>query len=112
MTAEIIILCAAALFLFLSVLFFFGRGSFLIAGYNTASAKEKEKFDRRKICRAAGFLCFVVSVMLAAMAYFGYQVDSGAMEESVMLKFAIVFVAVILTAVYLAIRYMNTKARK
>lgn len=46
------------------------------------------------------------------MAYMGYRVDSGLMDENAMLPFAVIFIAVILTSVIAAVRYMNTKARK
>ena len=43
------VLCAAISLLLLS-----GHGSWLIAGYNTASKKEKEKYDEKKLCRVMG----------------------------------------------------------
>ena len=46
------ILCAAISLLLLS-----GRGSWLIAGYNTASKKEKEKYDEKKLCLVMVVLC-------------------------------------------------------
>lgn len=40
-----------ALFAVLSVLFLMGKGSWLIAGYNTASEKEKQQYNKRRLCR-------------------------------------------------------------
>ena len=40
-----------ALFAVLSVLFLLGKGSWLIAGYNTASEKEKQQYYKRRLCR-------------------------------------------------------------
>ncbi|MEY8432002.1 DUF3784 domain-containing protein [Lachnospiraceae bacterium 48-42] len=40
-----------ALFAVLSVLFLLGKGSWLIAGYNTASEKEKQQYNKRRLCR-------------------------------------------------------------
>jgi len=40
----------------LSLLFYNGKGSFLIAGYNTASEKEKAEIDEKKLCRYMGHL--------------------------------------------------------
>ena len=40
-----------ALFAVLSVLFLLGKESWLIAGYNTASEKEKQQYNKRRLCR-------------------------------------------------------------
>ena len=37
----------------LTVIFWSGKGSWLIAGYNTMNDKEKQKTDRKKLCRVA-----------------------------------------------------------
>lgn len=39
----------AALFAVLSILLLSGKGSWLIAGYNTASPEEKAKYDSKKL---------------------------------------------------------------
>lgn len=39
----------AGVLILLGVLFLNGKGSFLIAGYNTASKAEKEKMDEKKL---------------------------------------------------------------
>ena len=46
------------LFLLLGIVFFNGKGSFLIAGYNTASKAEREKIDEKKLCGYMGKLMF------------------------------------------------------
>lgn len=56
--------CAVLLFVILGVIFFCGKGSFLIAGYNTANPEDKAKFDEKALCRAMGGL------MLACAACF------------------------------------------
>jgi hypothetical protein len=45
-----------------SVVLLSGRGSFLIAGYNTASAKQKGKYDREKLCRAVGAMLLFITI--------------------------------------------------
>ena len=45
----------------LGLVFRSGRGSFLIAGYNTASKAEKEKIDEKKLCRYVGKLMFLLA---------------------------------------------------
>ena len=43
----IVHLVVAGIFLVLGTVFAFGKGAFLIAGYNTASAEEKAKYDEK-----------------------------------------------------------------
>lgn len=47
----IVHLVVAGIFLVLGTVFAFGKGAFLIAGYNTASAEEKAQYDEKKLCR-------------------------------------------------------------
>lgn len=55
-----------ALFIILGIVFLNGKGSFLIAGYNTASQAEKDEIDEKKLCKYVGILmlllagCFLV----------------------------------------------------
>lgn len=37
-----------------------GKGADLIAGYNTASPKEKDEYDEKALCRATGVLVLLV----------------------------------------------------
>jgi NADH:ubiquinone oxidoreductase subunit 3 (subunit A) len=46
-----------------------GKGSWLIAGYNTASKKEKEKYDEKKLCRCVGIMLLLISVIFGAISY-------------------------------------------
>ena len=41
-------------FLLLGLVFSRGKGAFLIAGYNTAPKREKEKYDEQALCRFMG----------------------------------------------------------
>ena len=49
------------LFVILGVVFFRGKGAFLIAGYNTSSPAEKGKTDEKALCKAMGKLMFVLA---------------------------------------------------
>lgn len=49
----------AGVCIILGVVFFCGKGSFLIAGYNTASKAEKEEIDEKKLCKYVGILTFL-----------------------------------------------------
>lgn len=50
------------LFVLLGILFFCGKGSFLIAGYNTASKAEQAKYDKKALCRSMGWLMIALAV--------------------------------------------------
>ena len=54
----------AVLFLILTVVFLSGKGAFLIAGYNTASSKETQRYDRKKLCRVVGAGMAVVTATI------------------------------------------------
>ena len=49
------------LFLVLALVFFRGKGAWLIAGYNTSSAYEKRHTDEKKLCRFMGVLMLVLA---------------------------------------------------
>lgn len=108
---TVLIVFAAAVAI-LSVLLFLGKCSGLIAGYNMLPEKEKAKYDKRKLCRGTGFVCLVTSIMLLIMAYLGYKVETGSMDESGMLPFAIIFILVIFIAVGANIYYTSKKCKK
>ena len=48
-------------FLLLGLVFSRGKGAFLIAGYNTASRAEKERYDEKALCRFMGKLMFALA---------------------------------------------------
>lgn len=49
------------LFIVLGLILLLGRGSFLIAGYNTLSTEEKERFNRKKLTKFVGKLILLSS---------------------------------------------------
>ena len=112
MIAEIIILIIALTFLIMSILLFRGKGKWLIAGYNTMSNEERKKFDEKKLCKAVGSLCVVCCMLLCIMAYLGYRVDVGLMNENDMLPFALFFIIVIIVTLIIISRYIDKKVKK
>jgi hypothetical protein len=54
-------LVVVAIFVGLGIVFLNGKGSFLIAGYNTAPKAEKEKIDEKKLCHDTGKLMLVLA---------------------------------------------------
>ncbi len=96
----------------ISVFLFFGKGKWLIAGYNTLSKEEQKKYDEKKLCKAVGSLCVVCCIMLCVMAYLGYRVDTGLMNENDMLPFGLLCAIVIMITLIIISRYINIKAKK
>lgn len=54
----------------ISVVLLMGKGSFLIAGYNTASKEKKEKYNEKRLCHIAGGGFSLLTVLLAVFTYF------------------------------------------
>lgn len=57
----------AAVFVLLGILFSRGKGTFLIAGYNTASPAEKARYDEKSLCRFMGELMFALAACQVVM---------------------------------------------
>lgn len=106
MLAEIILLIAALLFFILGMFLFYGKGSWLIAGYNTMSEKTRNSYDKIKVCRAIAVLCMVCCIILCAIAWMGFLVDTGKMAEKQMLIPALGIIAVLAITVTAVLRYI------
>lgn len=77
-----------------------GKGSWLIAGYNTLSKEEKEKYDEKKLCTAMGTMCAVLAVMTGLLATFDNE------------SFAMIYGIVISITVVVTLVFTNTKCKK
>ena len=60
MSSFLITLGTAIALIILGYLIKYKKWSFLIAGYNTSSKEEKEKYDEDALCRAIGNLLFLL----------------------------------------------------
>ena len=58
-------------FLALSIYFLTGRGSSLLAGYNTMSKDEKEKYDTEALCKFIGKITLIISLLTFALGVEG-----------------------------------------
>lgn len=66
MTAEIIVPIGLLLLLIaLGIYLLQGKGGWLIAGYNTMSKEEKEKYDEPALCKATGKLVLAIAFTIA-----------------------------------------------
>lgn len=50
----------------LGVVFLAGKGSSLIAGFNTMPREEREMFDEKKLCRFMGIMTLIIAVLIGA----------------------------------------------
>lgn len=98
-----IILIILTLLLFaLGIAFLRGKGTFLIAGYNTASPEEKEKINLKKLCKYMAILMF-----LNAACCFAFLLAILFENNAILYTALSVFVA----ADIILIVIMNTKNR-
>ena len=96
----IVLILIAALLVIMGVIILLGKGDNLIAGYNTASKEEREKYDIKKVRRLIGGLLIVLApVMLLLIG-----------EPSLESVFAFSALTIILCAVVIALA--NTWAKK
>ena len=51
----------------ISIIFLTGHGVSLIAGYNTASKEEKEKYNAKKLCHCMGIGMSVITILIGIM---------------------------------------------
>ena len=81
----------------LSAILLSGRGSFLIAGYNTSSKEEKAKYNEKKLCRIVGGGLGLSTVIFAVFT--GYDFDLPAYISWIMPwgLFAVIAVMMVLT---------------
>lgn len=68
--AEVILWIVFSLVFIISIILLSGHGSGLIAGYNTASKKEKERINQKKLCRILGAGLLPIALLILIMALF------------------------------------------
>ena len=87
----------------LSLLLLSGRGSWLLAGYNTAPKAKKEQYDEKKLCRIMGAGLGVITLIILGMAVFEDVLPASAAY--------VTFGGVILVAVVMVV-LANTTCKK
>lgn len=73
-----------------------GHGKWLIAGYNTASEKEREKYDAKKLCRTVGAGLAVADLIILTMELFENVLPASFAEIAAMLILADCLIMIIL----------------
>lgn len=90
------------LFGILGVVFSLGKGSFLIAGFNTLPKKEKEQFYISAMCKFMGKMMFVFSLSVA------FWVLSDYLQKPFLIRIGL---AIFLGNIVFILAYMNTSNR-
>jgi hypothetical protein len=99
MAAQIIII---GLFILLGIILSMGKGSFLIAGFNTMSKKEKEEYDVVSLCKFMGKFMFIIA----------FCVTLFALSDILALKILFnIGLALFLAAIIFILIYLNTGNR-
>lgn len=93
----------AAVFLIISIVLLSGHGENLIAGYNTATEEEKNRYETKKLCRVVGCGISLITVMILFMAVF---------ESILPTFFATVFLVVTVIDCITVIILTNTLCKK
>lgn len=72
--------CIAFIMFLMSVVLLMGKGSGLIAGYNSASEKSKLKFDEKKLCYTMGGGLLILTVLFIILIIFNFEFKSKFIE--------------------------------
>ena len=91
------------MFAILSVILLSGHGSWLIAGYNTASKEEKAKYNKKRLCRTMGAGMAVIALLVLI---------SGLFEDLLPAGFVYVQLGIILADVVVIIILSHTVCKK
>lgn len=95
-------ICAVILVI-MSIALLTGHGAGLIAGYNTSSKEEKDKYDEKKLCRVAGAGMSVIALLVFIMAIGQQVLPAG---------FAYISLGIVIIDCVVMIILMNTVCKK
>lgn len=87
----------------ISVTLLSGHGSWMIAGYNTATKEEKAEYHEKRLCRTMGGGMAVITVLLFVM---------GMYEEKLPVEFAYVAIGIICVDVFVIMVLSSTICKK
>ncbi|MDS0524343.1 DUF3784 domain-containing protein [Clostridium sp. SHJSY1] len=111
MGGIILMISLDIIFVIISITLLRGKGSFLIAGYNTATEEEKRKYNETKLCKAMGICTLVVSIMLGILTFNIYQLETSNLTENSVIPFVWIFVIVIILDVIVTNIYIIKKCK-
>lgn len=103
-----IIISIDAVLLLISVVLLQGKGSWLIAGYNTSSKEEKKKYNEKKLCQATGAMMLIIAVIFSILTFITYLVEvKSLMNEKILENTAILTCILTVAVVICGMIYTN-----
>ena len=87
-----IIIALVVVLITMAILIILGKGDFLIAGYNTASKEEKEKYNIKRLRLLISAMLLVSVVYAVLMIPFGHDVVMVLMMTAVLVVLALAVV--------------------
>lgn len=99
-------------FLIMGILLLMGKGSWLIAGYNTMSEKEKKKYDEKKMCKAVGAFNLLVAFLLSVLLYLICKIENGKMPDGDLTRLVWIGLTIIIISVIALVIYLNTRCKR
>ena len=73
---------------------------------------EKKKYDKKTICKAASFICFVCCVILCVITYIAHKANSDMIDETSMITVAVVLLSVLIIAIITVGLYVTKRNKK
>lgn len=84
------------LFAILALVFFRGKGGWLIAGYNAMSSEEKEKYNYKRLCHIMGSCMIATDVLLIISCLIGETAADNLENVFTILGIAVVIITILL----------------
>lgn len=69
----IVVIILTVVFALMGIICALGKGGFLIAGYNTADAEDKAKYDAKRLNRCYAVFCFVLGAVTGVSGLVGTE---------------------------------------
>lgn len=85
------------LFILLAITFFLGKGAMLIAGYNTMSKKDKEKYDEKALCHFMGWIMLLLAISMV-FPVFGELLQNNILP---IIGFSFIVIVILFMIIYL-----------
>ncbi len=102
----------AAVFLALGIAFLKGRGDCFIAGWNTSSQQEREKYHRTKLLRSMAVFCFFTVAWLLGLGAMLVLAVRAILPESQLMVWGFVLLGLLVAGLIAEMLYANIGCRK
>lgn len=96
---DVVVWILIIVFAVVSLVLLSGHGSGLIAGYNTLTETEKNKYNKKRICRVMGIGMLIITILLLVTLLF---------EAVLPASFLYIVVGIVILDVIGMAKFMNT----